>query len=295
MASHRNARGVLLTLAGAACFVTNSALLKYTSESVPVFELMFVQSVFTLAFLLGAAAFLRIPVPVSLLGNRRILVRSIMDTLSLIVWVVGIAYMPLANASAIYMSTPLMVVVLAVIVLGERVDSLQWLAIVTGFTGVLLVVQPAGDQFTAWSVLPLLSAVFIAIRDIVTRPITKEISSLALAIAAFYVLIISVGAGTALQGWRAMPGEQYAWLAGGSALLSMSYFLLTAAMREGDLSVVSPFRYASLVFSALLGYLVWGHIPNSVALCGMALVICAGLYLLRAGARATGKSSPARL
>jgi len=213
----------------------------------------------------------------------------------MIVWVIGLAHLPMANASAIYMSTPLILTVLAVVVLGEKVTAAMWMAIIAGFGGVLRVVQPASDQFNVWSLLILLSAILIAIRDLVTRFIGRDVSSLLLTLIAAVMLMVCAAAGSAIQGWRPISTAQFGMLAAGSAFLSASYFLLTVALREGDLSVVGPFRYFSLIFSGILGFVIWGDIPGSIALCGMALTICAGLYLLRSGhARSRSLTSPLR-
>jgi drug/metabolite transporter (DMT)-like permease len=295
MTRHANRRGVLLMLAGGACFVTNAALVKLDSEIMPVFQVIFVQAACTTAFLLAAAAVIRVPIRGSFVSNGRVLLRSALDALSMIVWVIGLAHLPMANASAIYMSTPLIVTVLAVSMLGERVTAAMWLAIIVGFAGVLLVVQPAGDKFTIWSLFILLSAILVATRDLVTRWIGKSVSSLVLTLIAAVMLMICAAAGSAIQGWRPISTAEFGILATGSAFLSSSYFLLTVALREGDLSVVGPFRYFSLIFSAILGFVIWGDIPGSVALCGMALTICAGLYLLRNGhARSRSLMSPLR-
>ena len=85
----------------------------------------------------------------------------------------------------------------------------------------------------------------------------------------------------AFQGWTPMQWRDLGWLALTSLLLSTGYYALIAAMRHGEMTVIAPFRYVGLLWAVLLGYLVWGTLPNVMGWCGIALLIGAGLQMIR--------------
>jgi len=246
----------------------------------------------TTALLFAAAVALRFPLRWRSVCGGRVFLRSLLDALGMVVYTIGLARLPLANTSAIYMTTPILLTLLAVLVLREKVPAAQWLAIALGFAGVLLVVQPATSGFSIWSLFVLLSALLIAIRDLVTRTIGNATSSLLLSISGLFMMAVFATVGGLFEHWRALRAQEFTLLAGGSALLSASYLLMTIALREGDLSVISPFRYVSLLYSALLGFILRDHVPGSLALCGMALIVSGGLWIVRRGTSTAKSATP---
>jgi drug/metabolite transporter (DMT)-like permease len=277
-----NREAILAMLAGAASIVANDALIKLASQSMPAFQVIFVRAAFATAMLFGIGLLMRMPLRADHVMNGRVLLRSGLDVLASVTFVIGIAHMQLANASAIYMATPLMVMVAAVLLFAERVSARRWMAIMAGFAGVLLVVQPASAAFNAWSLLMLASAAFTAGRDLVTRSVRAEIPSLVMTLITMILLVACSAAWGVVEMWQALTVRQVAMLALASIFMSSAFFFMTVAMRKGEIGVIAPFRYSTLIFSATLGYVVWGDIPNAVAWCGMALIVGAGIYLVRA-------------
>jgi drug/metabolite transporter (DMT)-like permease len=167
-----------------------------------------------------------------------------------------------------------------VLFFAERVGPARWLAIATGFCGVLLVVQPSGAAFNAYALLCLGGTVLHAARDLMTRVIDRRVPSILITLSTAVSVSLLSGALSLLQGWQPMQWQQLALLATASLFLSAGYYLLIIAMREGEMSVIAPFRYTGLLFALLLGYVVWGDVPNPLAWCGIALLLGAGLYVL---------------
>lgn len=119
----------------------------------PMAQLAFVQGLFMMAFLIGVAVCIEMPPRGRVLTNRWILLRSGLDATAALAYTIGLAHLQLANATAIFMTTPLIMTVLAVLGFEEGVSATSWRAVVVGFIGVLLVVKPAGDAFNRWSLL----------------------------------------------------------------------------------------------------------------------------------------------
>lgn len=276
-----NRRGMLAVTAGAACFVVNDTLTKHVSESLPTSQLIAVRGlmatvlVFAIAHAIGATKRMRD------LLDRRVMARTAMDIAGSIAYLVALFNMPFADASAINMSMPLTATLLAVLILGEKVRPARWLLIGLGFTGVMLVVQPTGAGFTPYALLCLASTVLMAIRDFSTRLIDQTIPSLLVTLSTTIGVTLTAFAWGLVQHWQPMSVTQIALLAAASVFVSGAYYLFTVAMRGGEMSIIAPFRYSGIVFALVAGYVVWGTIPNTLALIGIALIAGAGLGMLR--------------
>lgn len=209
------------------------------------------------------------------------MLRAVLDGVATLVYLLSLFHLPLANTTAINMAAPLFVTLYAIALFGERVAAGRWLAIATGFGGVLLVVQPRSEAFNAWALLCLGAAFLNASRDVVTRTIASGIPVLVITLSNALTVTAMSGCWVLAQEWEPVSGRQFGLLAAAAVVLSVGYYLITIAMRSGEMSVVAPFRYAGLLVALVLGYLVWGDVPNGLAMAGIVLLVAAGLALLR--------------
>ena len=276
-----NRRGVLAISAGMAAFVTNDTLVKYVSESLPASQLILVRGLMASALLLAIAHAMGATRRLADLVDRRVMARAGLDALGTMAYLVSLFHIPLANATAINMATPLVVTVLAVLVFREQVNAARWLAIAVGGVGVLLVVQPRGAPFDAYALLCLVGTLFQASRDFATRMIDRTIPSVLITLSTAIAVTLLAGAWSLFQGWGPLRPAQLGLLEVASVFPSAAYFLVTVAMHTGEMSLIAPFRYSGLVFALLLGYAVWGQVPTAWAWVGIALLMGAGLWLVR--------------
>lgn len=290
--SFANRRGIIAMCTAMACFVTNDALVKYTSESMASAQLIFIRGLFATALLLAVATAqgaLTWPGQharcathgVRHLLDRRVLLRAGLDAFATVAYLTALFNMQIGNATAINMAAPLFITLMAVLALGEKVSAARWWAVACGFVGVLLIVQPAGDAFNAWALLCLLGTLAHAGRDLMTRVIDKSVPSILITLATAVAVTVLAAAWTAFQGWHAPSARQLALLAAASVFLSGGYYLIIVGMREGEMSVIAPFRYTGLLYALLVGWVVWRNVPNALAWCGIVLLMGAGLYILR--------------
>ncbi|WP_332824379.1 DMT family transporter [Ramlibacter sp.] len=275
-----NSRGVLAMSAGMASFVANDALVKHVSEALPSGQLIFLRGLFATVLLLAVLGAMGLLRDIPRLWERRVLLRAFLDACATLTYLTSLFHLPIGNATAINMATPLFITLFAVIAFKEQVGGARWLAIVTGFTGVLLVVQPSGAAFNAYALLCLGGTLLHAGRDLMTRTIDRGIPSLAITFSTALAVTLLSGLWSLQQEWRPASWQSLGLLAAASVFLSIGYFMLTIAMRAGEMSVVAPFRYVGLLFALLLGFVVWGDVPNAVAWAGIALLVGAGLYVL---------------
>ncbi|RYF17948.1 MAG: DMT family transporter [Comamonadaceae bacterium] len=287
-----NRRGVLAMAAGMACFVSNDALVKFVSQSLPAAQLIFIRGAFATVLLLAIAHALGATRHLRSLADRKVLLRAGLDAFATMTYLTSLFHLPIGNATAINMATPLFITLFAVIAFRERVGASRWLAIATGFVGVLLIVQPSGEAFNAYALLCLGGTLLHAGRDLTTRVIDRSIPSILVTVSTAVAVTLLSGAIAAFQEWKPVDAGQYALLAAASVFLGGGYFLLTVAMRGGEMSLIAPFRYTGLLFALLLGFLVWGDVPNGLAWAGIALLVVAGLYVLHGERRPRAALDP---
>jgi len=140
-----NRLGILFMVISLACFVINDALIKALGPSIPLWLTIFVRGVFCALVIAVALRFTGVRVSPREHFRAPVIVRGLIDCLATFTYLLSLMHMPLGDAIAINMASPLLVTMLAVFVLGERVDALRWLAILVGFGGVLLLVQPSAE------------------------------------------------------------------------------------------------------------------------------------------------------
>ncbi len=273
-------RAIVLMVGASACFATNDALVKFVSQSLPSGQVILLRSLIAAALILLVARHTGATRQLGLARGPRVLWRSVADAFGTSMYLLSLFHLPLANATAINLAAPVFMTVLAVLLLGERASAARWSAVGLGFAGVLAVVQPTGDGFNAWALLCVTGTLLHAVRDLLTRRIDPAVPSLVIALSSAVALGLFGGAMLLWQGWRPVAWWHLALLAAAASLLTSAYLLLIGSLRLAEISLTAPFRYSSLLFAVLLGYGVWGHVPNAWAWAGIALLVGSGLYMV---------------
>ncbi|WP_417587009.1 DMT family transporter [Pararhodobacter oceanensis] len=277
-----NHRGALFMVAAMAAFAVEDALFKAATLNVPP----------ALALVIfGATGMVIFAVVARLRGegawptggiSRGLVVRSAFELAGRLFFALALAFAGLAATSAILQAAPLVVTVGAVFVLGERVGWRRWTAIAVGFIGVLLVLRPSGSMIEATALFAILATNGFAGRDLATRVSKPSVTNAQLGTLGFAVIIL---AGLVVQAVSqppvAMPAPRdIALLVGAGIAGVLAYSALTAAMRTGDVSAVTPFRYTRLLFAMIIAVTLFGERPDAVMLIGSALIVGSGLFTL---------------
>lgn len=277
---HANRIGILWMVAAMTAFIGNDAVVKSVAQRVPTAQMIVVRGVMAIALITLVAYRMGALRRIADVARGWVVVRAGCEGVGTFLYLAALFKLPLANATAINLSSPMMIALLAVAFLRERVDRLRWLAIGVGFTGVLLVIQPRADGFNLYAWLCLLATLVYSVRDLLTRRIPAGTPSILVTLATAATVVAMALAVLLVEGWQPMQWRDVALLALASVFLSTGYYGVIAAMRHGEVSVVAPFRYAGLLWALLIGYVVWGDIPNALAWTGIALLIGSGLALL---------------
>ena len=276
-----NLRGSLFMTASMAGFAVEDAFLKQISQSMPVGQ---VSAIFgfcgVVVFALMALRAGHAPVPRAAL-TRTMAVRSVFEVTGRLFYALAIAMTPISTASAILQATPLVVVLGAALIFGERVTLGRWALILIGFLGVLVILRPGVAGFSPLSVLALVAVAGFAGRDLATRAAPLGLSNAQLGVAGYVMLMVSGLIILGVTGGAVLPdARMMGLLALGAGFSIAAYAALTNAMRSGEVGVVTPFRYTRLLFAMVLGVTVFGERPDTATLIGAAIIVGCGVVLL---------------
>jgi drug/metabolite transporter (DMT)-like permease len=276
-----NRRGILAMSLAMALFIANDALVKQVSATLPGPQLIFIRGLMATTLVLIMAQAMGHLKNWRLMLNKRLWVRGSLDAAASLAYLTAVFHLPLANATAINLSSPLFITAFAIVFLKELVALQRGLLILLGFTGVLLVVQPSSEGFNVYAWLAVLATLLHAMRDTLTRGIGLHVPALLITLSTAVSVGLAAGGIALTQTWTPVDSLSLALLFGASLFLSMAYFLLIVAMRSGEMSLVAPFRYSGLLFALLIGYVVWGDVPNLLGWAGIFLLAISGLLILR--------------
>ena len=277
-----NLRGILLMCAAMLAFVLNDTLVKaVTHQGMPLFQAITLRGTVATAALLVIA---RHSGGLNLwpAGRDRAYLglRTVGELGATLCFLTALVHMPLANLSAIMQSLPLAVTLAAAALLGAPIGWRRLLAISVGFVGVMVIIRPGAADFDRWSVLGLGSVAFVVLRDLTTRQFSASLPSTTGAIWASASVLLMGLCGVAFQGWQPVTLTGIAEILGSAGFLIIGYLCAIKVMRVGDLSVVAPFRYTSLLFAIVLGWLLFDTLPDRWTILGSAVVVASGIYML---------------
>jgi drug/metabolite transporter (DMT)-like permease len=278
-ASARNPVAAILTmLASTVAFVANDTCVKLIGTTLPLGELIALRNLVATLYILGFAALFGGMTLPAIRQSRLLGWRMAAEFFSTLFFLSGLVALPIADATAISQFTPLALTAAAAIFLKEHIGWRRWMAAIAGLAGVLLIIRPGTAAFSPAALLILASVAFIVVRDLTTRAISRDVPTLTLTAMSAGV---SVFAGVVLwpfETWIIPSGQQIVLLLLAAFFLTMAYALIVIAMRSGNVAVVSPFRYAVIVFAILSGWMIWGDFPDAIQLFGIAMLTAAGIY-----------------
>ena len=279
-------------LSGAAVLTLNDALIKGLAETYPTGELLFIRGVFVWPWILVFA--LRSGGLISLRINnfRGQALRGVCVIASAFFFINGLRHLTLADAIAVAFTGPLFITAMAPLVLGERVGWRRWAAVLVGFAGVIFMLRPGSDVLQWAIVFPLGAAVCGGMRDLITRRIAGTETTVAV-LAVTTTVVVLAGLSTALfTEWvRPRPADIGVFAFNG-ALIAVAHTLMIEAFRRGEATLVAPFKYSSLLWATLIGYLMFDELPDLWTIVGAMIIVLAGLYVFRREAQHRAGNRP---
>ncbi|MEM1299664.1 MAG: DMT family transporter [Pseudomonadota bacterium] len=275
------APAILCMLGGTAVLVMNDALVKALAETYPTGQLLFMRGLLVWPWILlfamraGGLGSLRIR---NMHGHA---LRGLCVIGSSFLFVNGLRHLTLTDAIAVAFTGPLFITAMAPLVLGEKVGWRRWLAVSIGFAGVLIMLRPGGDTLQ-WAVLfPLGAAICGGLRDLITRKISDTETTVAVLAVTTTVVLLAGLATAPFTSWIALRSEDLGMFVASGVLIAIAHTLMIEAFRRGEAALVAPFKYSSLLWGTLIGYLMFGDLPDGWTIVGALVIVLAGLYVFR--------------
>ncbi|WP_171122312.1 MULTISPECIES: DMT family transporter [unclassified Ruegeria] len=275
-----NVHGILLIIGSMAAFALEDMFIKHLSTSVPTGQIMIVLGVSCGFLFTGMSLVTRKRIFDPLAWQPLPMARAGAEAFGAVTFVTALSLVELSTVAAVFQAMPLAVTMGAALFLGEHVGWRRWSAIGIGFVGVLMIIRPGLAGFQPESLFVVATVVAIAARDLITRKLDARVASSVVALQAYVAIAL---AGAALMVLSAQPvaplqtGQVGPYL-GAIGFGVLAYYAIVTAMRIGEASALTPFRYTRLVFSIAAGMLMFGERPDVMTLAGASLIILSGMY-----------------
>jgi len=280
-AAHHPLRGPLFMIVATAAFVANDTMMKLATESLPPYQVLTMRGIAAFVWGMPALLLLGYGPRLAQVLDRRVLARNLLETVSVLFFVVALAVMPIADITALMQLTPVLMLIGAAFLFGERIRPLTLVLIFCGLAGALMVAQPGGGGVSPAVLLGFAAAVFSAGRDLASRKVAPDIPGRVVALSAVIVVLAgSFVCHLLLEEWKTPETKHVLLLAGSGFFLNFGHFFLFMAYRIGPIGAVAPFFYGFSVWAVVSGLVVFGELPDTLAAAGIALIIASGVAIV---------------
>ena len=274
--------GSCLMVISMAAFAVEDSVIKVVSGFLPVGQILFLLGIGGTASFFLTALILRRKIWTSDVLTWPMHLRVILEIVGRVFYSLALAFTSLASSTMILQATPIVVVVGAAIIFREKVSILRWVAVFTGLLGVLIIIQPTADNFSFLSVLAVLGMLGFAGRDLASRAVSKSLNIFTLGMHGFMSVAMS---GIILT---LFFDESFLWpdiktglfLMLGVLLGVVGYSAIVSAMRIGEVSVITPFRYSRIIFGLAIGVFIFDESISLSSVLGCILVVMSSLVVL---------------
>jgi drug/metabolite transporter (DMT)-like permease len=272
-----NVQGALWLVSGGFIFTSTSAMIRLLSTEIESVQTAFFRAALSVILLLPMIAAGR----VKPWHSKRIVGhfwRTAMGTGSMVLGFYAVSMLPLADATAIAFSQPLFSVVVAALVLGEKVRWRRWSATVIGFAGVLVMVRPGEGSLQLGALVALANAAAVSLSILLVRRLSDSETPLMILtqFAIFSTILLTV---PAILVWRWPDFWGWVLAIGIASSATVGQYFWVQAFKSGEMSAVAPFEYMRLPFAVFVGWLIWGEMPVIWTYVGASIVIGSALYI----------------
>lgn len=279
-----NALGSLYMTLGALAYVVNDGLVRAATEAgLDVYQALFFRGCGMVVVFWTISRVRNQPLAPRRI-TRPLAIRVGAEVVGTSLFFAALIHLDFANAQTILMLVPFAVTLVAAHSLKEHVTARRYLAVAVGFLGVLAVIRPTPDAFSPWSLVVLVSAAALTVRELATRRIERAISPVPIALLTAIAITSMMGLISLFTGWGTITGEAMLLIVLAGACLIAGYLFAIETVRVGDLSVSAPFRYTAVVGAVVVGLAMFGESPGALTLLGCTLIVGAGIVTARSEA-----------
>ena len=265
-----------------AFFAVEDSLIKFVTSTIPIGQILIMFGLGGSLIFLLVAHFKNEKIMLRDMLLLPMYVRALFEIIGRLFYVLAISLIPLSTATVIIQATPIVVVAGAAIIFGEKVGWRRWTAILLGLFGVIVIIQPTAESFSFLSVLALIGMIGFAGRDLASRAAPENLSVFILGLHGFIALAFS---GLIYTIWDdanfvMIDIDTIGFMVGAVVFGVAAYSCLMKAMRTGEVSAVTPFRYTRLIFGVSLGVCFFNESLNYSTVLGTILIVISGLFIL---------------
>ena len=274
-----NTKGAFLISLAAACYVMSDIFMKFLSSEISIFQITFLRGLLVTFFLFSYCYISKASFFVREWKDRLVIaIRSILEVIMTYTFLAALFNMNVANANAILQLIPLVVLLGSFAFLRQSPKTHEWVAVLVGCLGAVIIIRPGALDFNLFTIHALVAVFCLAARDLLTVRLNKKIPS---NIVAFYSALMLTLASFLLIKDPVYFGEirNSFFILYTAIFVSIGYIASVAAMRFGDVTFVSPFRYTALLWATVMGFIFFKEIPKFTTLLGGSIIILAGIYI----------------
>lgn len=274
-------KGIAAMITGMAFLTLSDAVSKHLTQTYPIGQVICIRQLASLLFVAvfvgrrgGRVASLRPK-------NVRVqILRGLAFVCSSYTIVLSLSLLPLPTVTAITFAGPIMIALMSAPLLGERVAPAVWAATVLGFVGMLVIIRPGSADFTWALLIPVAAALASSLRDILARILARTDDSIAILLWSSVIVALAT-VPTAFWGWEVVSAPVWGLFLLAGLVNFCAHLLIIESYRLGRAAVIAPFKYTSLLWSAILGFFIWGDVPSGWVWVGSAILVASGLWILR--------------
>jgi drug/metabolite transporter (DMT)-like permease len=277
----QNLRGIIYMVLAGLTFVCCDSFLKMLLVNVSPMQSLVMRgiaaTIWCLGLLVAMGLWKQLP---KALGFWTVL-RSFAEVIAVTAFILALANVPLATVTAIYQIAPLLVLIGASFIWGEKVGLARWLLIGLGLVGALLVAQPGREGASPYALLGFVTAVASAARDLLSRKAPDNAPGLVVTFSVIIaVLLVSIINNQIFEGWQPVNGLSWAYAAGAGFFVMLGHFFVYMSFRYASARTVAPFYYSFTLMAVLMGAVIFQEYPNALSVLGIAMIVTCGLGVL---------------
>lgn len=263
-------------------FSINDAIIKYIlkiyNDTTILGEVIFIRGIFS-TIILGLYLYYKKKLNFEVVTSKYLHARGFVESIAAVFFFLGLMYLPFGELYSLLNLAPILITASGAFILGEKVGWRRWTAVILGFVGVMIVIKPHDLQFGYAFIYPLISAIFIAQRDTITRKYLEKFDSLQVVFITSLSVTIFFSFGMLLN-LKPINLEIFIFIFLSAIFVTAGYYFSVLTIKVANISTTSPFRYTIIIFGIILGYFIFNETPSINMIFGSILIISSGIFII---------------